>query len=396
MRVNRRLLYVVTWLTDFSGLLLIFAVSRDLAEQGASLAKMGAVGGVLSLMFCVSGIVFGRLSDRVGRRRVVFLGMTLLVVGCGGYLVLAVDSWGYYVSYWLSGLGMGMVHPPLVAWLNQGREDDERGPATTAVLIRYCVGWNFGVIGGQMAGGWLFPLGLRWPMAAALGLAVVNLGLVLATGKWSSKPKASPAGLGLANARHRAISSGFARMNWIANLGGAFSMSMILHLFPQLAVNLHVPSELHGTIVVAMRVAVIGVYLLMYRSQFWHYRFSVPLVAQASGLAGLGVLLVARGPMGLIVGLMGLAVLLGYNYFAGLYYSTTSRGDEQRGAVSGMHEGTLALGFAAGSMGGGIVGTLAGGRAPYVLGMCVIVVLAAIQIAVYVRWVRGCRFRIDD
>ena len=54
----------------------------------------------------------------------------------------------------------------------------------------------------------------------------------------------------------------------------------------------------------------------------------------------------------------------------------------------GFHEGTLALGMTGGSLLGGIVGSLEGDRAPFVLAAVVISILALAQIAVYWKWIR--------
>jgi len=384
---NSRLLYLITWVTDFAAMLLIFTVSRNLAETGAGLLKMGAVGAGISLMHCVSSLVFGRLSDRIGRRGLIFGGQVLMLLSCVGCLALHADRWPYFIAYFTAGVGLGMIYPALIAWLNQGGQPGVGSAHVSRILVRFCLAWNLGMISGQMAGGWLFQFEHRWPIGLAVVLITINLALVLLTDRRSSKPQPASNPLAEPQLRERAISAGFAKMSWIANLGGALSVSMILHLFPKLAVSLNVPSDRHGTMLAVMRLAVIGTYLLMHYSRFWHYRFAIALAAQAAGLAGLACLALAQGMVGLISGLMGVALLVGYNYFAGLYYSTTSRGDEGKGFVSGMHEATLGLGIAAGSMGGGIVGSLAGERTPYVLAICVVVALAVVQIVIYSRQV---------
>jgi hypothetical protein len=50
-----------------------------------------------------------------------------------------------------------------------------------------------------------------------------------------------------------------------------------------------------------------------------------------------------------------------------------------------MHEATLGIGFAGGSLFGGIAGTYGGDRMPYVLGIVVIAALFVLQIALYAR-----------
>ena len=84
MRATRRLLYLVTFLTDFAFGLLLFAISRQLAEGGAGLAFLGMVGGTLSFAWAVSSVACGRISDRRSRRDLIRGGIALLLVSTAG------------------------------------------------------------------------------------------------------------------------------------------------------------------------------------------------------------------------------------------------------------------------------------------------------------------------
>jgi MFS family permease len=278
-----------------------------------------------------------------------------------------------------------LIYPAVIAWLSHSQESQQRTPVISQTLIRFCLAWNLGMICGQISGGWLFPFGRHWPIALAMTLAAADLVLVLMTGRGPAEtipeptPRKDPT---------QPLSAAFAKLSWISNLGGSFSISMVFHLFPKLAVELGIPAQRHGTMLVAVRTVVIIIYLLMHTTRFWHHRFSTALTAQAAAVAGLLVLSLASTQAGLLAGLAGLGLLVGYNYFASLYYSTTGSGAENKGAASGIHEATLATGLAAGSFAGGIVGSLAGIRAPYLLAACVIATMATLQIVVYLRHVR--------
>jgi len=134
-----------------------------------------------------------------------------------------------------------------------------------------------------------------------------------------------------------------------------------------------------------MRVMVIVVYLVLHSTRFWHYRFGVNLVVLACAVGGLSAISFAEGPLGLYVGVFGIAVLIGFVYFSGIYYGSTGHGDDQRGFAGGMHEATLGLGVAAGSVIGGLLGTFTGERSPYLLAIVVLLLLTALQIAVFRR-----------
>ena len=140
-----------------------------------------------------------------------------------------------------------------------------------------------------------------------------------------------------------------------------------------------------------MRVTVIIVYMLLHRSSFWQYRFGMMLTSQAVAVCSLMALSLVRSVTGVTAALMGLGVFTGFNYFASLYYSSAGAHEHRRGFSSGMHEATLGLGFGIGAIGGGILGTFAGVRAPYILAACVVLALAVVQTVFYLRNVRPLR-----
>ena len=84
LTTQRRLVYLFTWVTEFSSFLLIFTVSRALAESGATLTTMGVVGGGLSVWIGGSSIISGRCADRFGRRRLMAIGTVVLLFAAAG------------------------------------------------------------------------------------------------------------------------------------------------------------------------------------------------------------------------------------------------------------------------------------------------------------------------
>ena len=381
MQLKRRMAYLIPWLTDFAGMLVIFTVGRDMAETNRSFLEMGLIGAIASLALGASSLVCGHLSDRFGRRRLIVVGSILVSISC------ALAWLRYYtLTYAVLGIGSGMIYPALVSWLTQGRRSAQAASSISRALIVFCLAWNLGMMAGQFFGGWLFEIDRLWPLRAAFGLAVVNL-LAITVMHRPDPTGSEPIHCDQLLSR-AALAGAFARLAWIANIGGAFSMSMVLHLFPKLAVSLHVPAEQHGTIVATMRLAVIGVYLLMHRVSFWHFRVTTALISQGIAAAGMVLLSFATTIAQLWLALVALAQLCGYNYFASLYYSTSGSTDAHRGAASGIHEATLALGFAAGSAVGGAIGQWFGAQAPYGFAAALIVVLACVQMRMYGQQVR--------
>ena len=381
MRTRNRVLYAISFVTDYALSLLVFGVSRGLAESGADLLAMGIVGFGLSLVSAVGSVVFGRLSDRLGRERLLFCGVALMMISATGCLFARRAAIPFY---WLTGVGTGMIWPSIIAWLSERGNGPNTARTVSGALVRFCLSWNLGLICGQLSGGWLFALDPSYLFALVMLLAACDLVLVRAAGRCDRaavpvEPSAE------AEPPPDARSATFARLSWVANLGGAFAVSMVFHLFPDLAVSLGVPAHRHGVMLASMRVVVIVMYVLMHRSNFWRHRFTTALAAQVIAIAGLIALTQARTELGLAAGLLALGVLIGYVYFASLFYSTAGARDDRRGLAGGIHEGTLGLGLAAGSLTGGMAGQVAGTRAPYWLSAAVIALLLLVQLAMVLR-----------
>jgi MFS family permease len=347
----RQRIYGMALLNNCTLMMFSFAMTRLFAEQGAPMIVMGSLAGVAYLSYGLGSVAAGRLSDAIGRRKVITLGAGLALC------LLAAATLGTRLIFLLAMTGLvggaiSLVFPPLIAWLSEREEDTGLGPL-------------------------LF-------MAALLLLALTTGGPV--------KADAGPADQGTAAADLPDAGApppppgrrkSFARLGWIANIGGAFNMSAILFLFPSLAAHLGISAALHGMMLAASRLTMIAVYFLLHLTMFWRYRISAAFGAQL--LAAAGVLLLARGssvPV-LTAGLVLASVLTGYNYFASIFYSTTAFGAERKGIASGLHEASLAAGFGGGAVAGGVLGSLQGLRAPYRLGLWVLALLWLVQCGVY-------------
>ena len=156
----------------------------------------------------------------------------------------------------------------------------------------------------------------------------------------------------------------FVYLGWLANVASAMGVSVIIHLFPHLATELEISAPIHGLMVATNRSVVIIIYSLMFWLTFWRYRFSAALLAQLCALAGLTLLASSRTVPFLTLGLILFALLSGYNYFSSIFYSTTTFDRRRQGLASGMHEASLAVGFARGLPGRGPGEPVAGAPGP--------------------------------
>ena len=385
------LLLLIAVLTDFSGFVVVFAVSRTLAEAGAEPWYLGLAGAGLSLSVGLASVLSGWLAHRFDSRFVFSAGTIAIAVStiaCG--LGEAERAW-FLPRYWLLGAGLGFVYPPLIAWLNRGNRSDADGRDISRRLILFCVAWNTGMMAGQLTAGSLFAIGPQWTYGVGLIVATLNVALALYAAlvlhHLDDEPQteAHP----VEPNRSVELASRFKRLSWIANLGGMFGGSLVIHLLPDLAVTIGVAADRHGSLLACWRAVIIATYLLLHFTHFWHYRFRVSLVSQILGALGLAVISQAESATGCLLGLTLLGQLVGFNYFSGLYYSTLGSAQPNRALAAGLHEATLAVGMALGTIVGGALGTVFNQRLPYLLAAALLLASAAAQSAIRWKWLRS-------
>ena len=331
----KRLLYVICVLTDFSGFVVVFAVSRGLAEQHAEPWYLGVAGGGLSFSMGVANLLSGWLSHRFDNRAVIVAGAIMMGLSAAACAVGNPASVWFLPRYWLLGFGLGCIYPSLIGWLNQDEDAHVNRRGVSRTLIFFCISWNSGMMCGQLTAGSLFARGPAWTFGVAFVVAVINAVLVIIAtrlvldGHKDVRPQPHDDSAALTtrhapgmNSQDAAIAVNFKRLSWIANLGGMFGGSLVFHLLPDLVVTIGIAANNHGSLLAYWRAVVIGAYLLMHISGFWHFRFSTSLASQILGAIGLILIAQAESAVSLFVGLTLLGQLVGYNYFSGLFYST--------------------------------------------------------------------------
>src|SRR6185436_13312383 len=89
-------------------------------------ATLTAIYAVYSVGALAALLISGRLSDHVGRRRVVALAMVIQIAGAAAFIV-AQDVGALYAGRLLQGVGTGMAVGPLSAWLLDLLPPENRG-----------------------------------------------------------------------------------------------------------------------------------------------------------------------------------------------------------------------------------------------------------------------------
>ena len=378
--------YGIVGLSDFVSSLLVFAVTRTLAEQGAGTFAMGLVGGGYAATISLSTFFGGRLADRVGHVRII-LWATLFLLPCVLVIAMADSrSWPFVAAYIMAGLGTGSVYPASMVWLTL----DQQRTASFSRLILYCLAWNLGMVSGHASAGQLFGI---WGPSAVLYFAAGVLPFMLGFVVWGSRktnktqvdPDAHEAQTTYSNYQVQ-LAGAFTWLSWVANVGGTFAMSMVLYLLPALAVEIGISSQYQGGIVALSRCVVILTYLCMTCFKHWRFRFLGAASSQILAIVGLVYMAFAQNGIQLTLGLATFSILPAYNYFASLFYSTVGSAVSERGTWCGIHETTLGIGLTLGAVLGGWVGQH-NVRFCFLLAASAIGILTMIQAILYAKLV---------
>ncbi|MBN1259044.1 MAG: MFS transporter [Anaerolineae bacterium] len=150
-----------------------------LGGRGGEMGALIALSALTELLF---GPVWGQVSDRVGRKRVLMIGIfgygvSLLLMGVASRL------WMLFAARALSGLLTAATTPSAMAYVGDSTTEEERGGG---------IGWlgsaaGLGIVLGPGVGGWLGRESLSLPFFAGAGLAWLALLLV-----WRFLPETLP------------------------------------------------------------------------------------------------------------------------------------------------------------------------------------------------------------
>jgi MFS family permease len=156
-----------------------------LAANGASVTEVGIVAGVYPAVWGAGQLATGWLSDHVGRKPLIVIGMLVQAAA----LVLLVAGGGAFApalgAAILLGAGTALVYPTLIAAVS-----DVAQPVERAQLVGVYRFWrDFGFVAGAVIAGVVADgLGADWAIGVVAALTAASGLWVAATG-WASRPR---------------------------------------------------------------------------------------------------------------------------------------------------------------------------------------------------------------
>ena len=371
------ILYLVSLLMDMSVAAVIFAISRRAAEMGASASQLGWLGAAWIGLYAVLALVTGRVSDRVGRRNLAFVGCVvaaLMALACS--LTTQIDLLLVFSA--LFGAGLSCFWPSIIAWLGQGLS----GHSLAARLTTFGVAWNIGLLLGYCLSGVLFEYSPRLVFYASTAtiLLIALLLLVPARTPPGTPARAASPDKDLAIPMGR----GFRKTAWLASFATNFSLGGTAALFPQLATHLGIGADIHGGLLAAGRAAALVAFAALQLLMFWRTRLWPLWIAQLGCAASIVWIGFAHATwmfaMAWIIG----GAASGYAYQASIYFTLEEMTEKGKG--SGFHEAVVGSGMFFGPMLAGWVGNSHGLRVPYFF--CAVMQVALVALQMMLVWTR--------
>ena len=184
------------------------------------------VGNLVALLF------FGRISDRLGRRKVALPALLIAILGALSFLFARSDAW-LYAGRLLIGVAVGLASGTGTAWLAELYGATRQGPATVSATVGNQVGIAVGpLIAGILAQYAPYPLQL--PFVAYIAVLVAAAAVIMA---WPPETVASPVALAAASLRPRIGVPPSIRWQFVAPMLTAFAIFSLTGFYYALLPN---------------------------------------------------------------------------------------------------------------------------------------------------------------
>jgi MFS family permease len=168
----------VAWILDGLEITIASSVSGVLGQTDTlhmSSTAVGAVATVYLLGEVVGALVFGRLSDRLGRRNLFMVTLTVYLVGSGLTALTLGNSIGWviflYATRFIAGMGIGGEYAAINSAIDEMIPAHYRGRVDIAVNGTYWAGSILGTLGALLFLHTL-PVSLGWRLGFLLGPAL--------------------------------------------------------------------------------------------------------------------------------------------------------------------------------------------------------------------------------
>ena len=372
--------YLPVLLIDFAFSGIITNTAFYTSYLGLSSTFLGVLKAVMTAFFVVLAIPFGRLSDRIERRYVLYAACLILSAVSIG-LPYCRNSTHLMLIFPGIGMSMALFWPAYEAWL---AEREGEGKLIQRVML-FNIFWSIGVTLGPAFSSYLYgdtnPFTSFYLAAifSLLTLGTIVLNSLQAPGTTEAQPSEPPEVL----YPPLPVRTTYLNLARCANFASWFVLGVLRRLAPKLTKEMGMLPSTFGNLMLTLGGIQTLAFLVLGTgySTRWHYRFAPVLIVQLLAiLSFLGIWSIQNTLLWtFLFGLIGVSAA--FTYFSSLYYGLDRHAD--KGNKSGWHEGILGLGILLGPLLGGILAdSQFGTQSPYLL--CAVAIFIAILIEVFI------------
>ena len=377
--------YLPVLLLDLAYSSILTNTSFYTSYLGLSSTFLGVLMAVTTAFFVVLAIPFGRLSDRIERRYVLYAACLVLgAVSIG--LPRCRNSVHLMLIFPGIGISMALFWPAYEAWL----AEREGGGKLIHRVMLFNLFWSIGITLGPAFSSYLYGDANPFkPFYLAGAMVLLTLGTIIAN-SWqtsdalktdsSSEIAAAPAETLYPPQPVRTIYLNIARC---ANFTSWFTLGVLRRLAPKLTKEMGMVPSTFGNLMLTLGGVQTMAFLILGTgySTRWHYRLAPMLIVQLlAALSFFGIWHLQHTLLWIFAfGVIGVSAA--FTYFSSLYYGLDRHVD--KGNKSGWHEAILGLGILLGPLLGGILAdSRFGTQSPYLL--CTGATVIAILVEVFI------------
>ena len=376
-------IYLPVLLIDFAFTSILTNTSFYTSYLGLSSTFLGVLMAVTTAFFAVLAIPFGRLSDRIDRRYLLYAACLVLgVVSIG--LPRCRNSVHLMLIFPGIGISMALFWPAYEAWL---AEREGEGQLIHRVML-FNLFWSIGVTLGPAFSSYLYGDANPFrPFYLAGVLCLLTLGTIIANSlrasdipQTDSSPEITtePPETLYPPQPVRTMHLNLARC---ANFTSWFLLGVLRRLAPKLTKEMGMLPSTFGNLMLTLGGMQTLAFLVLGTgySTRWHYRFGPILIVQLLAVISfLGIWKIQHTLLWVFAfGVIGVSAA--FTYFISLYYGLDRHVD--KGNKSGWHEAILGVGILLGPLLGGIsADSLWGTQSPYLLCAAAVVITILVEI----------------
>ncbi|MEK7396531.1 MAG: MFS transporter [Candidatus Poribacteria bacterium] len=372
MILKRNLIFLPALLMDMSTNSAILAMTFYASKLGASPLVIGMTASASTLLYVIFSRIFGKLSDRVGRKRVPQI--AALCFSILYFLMPNFKSLPFLVAFFpLTGFFISAFWPPYEAWI--GEISDGR-PLEKRVRM-FNLAWATGVMIGNVMSGYFYELDHRIPFYFASAGSFIAFMIISLHSKPVMNHKSENVLEHFENNEADIpphIRKKFLYISWVAIFFTWITLGVLRYIFPKLISDLLMPPRYFGLLMFTWAGTQVFLFYILGATKRWHYRIEFSIICQLLGCVGFIIIFLTNYPIFWAFALMLFGIQTGMVYFSSIYYSLCGHADA--GNKSGWHESILSSGGFFGPFIAGALAKYVGIKSPYMF--CVSVILVGL------------------